>query len=211
MTAKTTTLLLAVSVLIGVPTVFAAAAPHAPTDRASANNERVILQLRENMNVKGGNVYRYADVSSASIWRYYDVWRTDVVKKENGSLVDVDMLTPVMRKDKDGNLLPMGIGSGAVDICPARHVMGSPYPADGWQQPDFDDGDWNRVRDIQRPTYRSTALSCLRGKFEVTDPNRVSDMNLHLGFRGGAVVYMNGQEVGRVGMPTGNIAPDTLA
>ena len=170
----------------------------------SAANEMIVLQMRVGPEIK-----------NASIWRCYDVWRTDVARKDDGAVVAVDMLTPQMRKDEKGNLLPYGMtGNGrgpAEGICPATAVMGAPFPPTGWQQPDFDDGEWTRVRDIQRPTYRSTALSCLRGKFEVAEPKQVSGLKLTLAYRGGAVVYLNGREVGRGGMPAGEVKPDTLA
>ena len=167
-------------------------------DAAPASS--VILRLREG-----------PDIAGASIWRCYEVWRTDVARREDGTLVDVDMLTPVMCKDDKGNLFPSGINKSAVNLCPARRVIGAPWPAEGWQQSEFDDGDWNRVRDLQRPTYRSTALSCLRGRFEVADPAKAGELALHLEFRGGAVAYLNGTEIGRSGMPDGKIAAGTLA
>jgi hypothetical protein len=178
--------------------------PPATADHTPATKDLVILQMRTGPTIAG-----------ASIWRCYDVWRTDVARRDDGTVVAVDRLTPQMRKDEKGNLLPYGMTGNArgpaEDICPAQTVMGAPFPAAGWQQPDFDDGDWCRVRDIQRPTYRSTALSCLRGKFEVLDPARVSAPVLHLAFRGGAVAYLNGREIGRAGMPAGEVKPDTLA
>ena len=47
-----------------------------------------------------------------------------------------------------------------------------------------------------RFNYRSLALMCLRGRFEVRDPAQVADLALTLNFRGGAVIYLNGKEVG---------------
>ena len=50
-----------------------------------------------------------------------------------------------------------------------------------------------------RLTCRSPYVEriCLRGKFTVTDPAKVQDLRVTLGFQGGAVVSLNGQEVGR--------------
>jgi len=193
MTTKTTILCFATSVLLG----------HAAA--LSAADDRIILQMRTGQEIDG-----------ASIWRSYDVWRTDVARRDDGTIVAVDMLTPQMRRDEKGALLPYGMTGSlphgpAENVCPAQVVRGAPFPPAGWQQPEFDDGDWNRVRDIERPTYRSTALSCLRGKFAVNDPQKIKDLDLHLAFRGGVVAFLNGKEIGRAGMPDGKVTPETLA
>ena len=48
---------------------------------------------------------------------------------------------------------------------------------------------------------------CVRDKFNVTDP--AAALSLSLKYRGGAVVYLNGQEVARGGLPAGAITPGT--
>jgi hypothetical protein len=52
---------------------------------------------------------------------------------------------------------------------------------------------------------------CLRGKFAVNDPAQVTDLALDASLQGGAVFYLNGQEVGRIGLAPGKIDPETLA
>jgi hypothetical protein len=62
-----------------------------------------------------------------------------------------------------------------------------------------------------RETYRSLALMCARGKFQVQDPPSAPEHTLTVVFRGGLVAYLNGAEIGRAGMPDGPVTPQTLA
>jgi glycosyl hydrolase family 123 len=86
----------------------------------------------------------------------------------------------------------------------------SPAPAD-WTAPAFDDTSW-----LETP-YRGgcqtpyLARQCVRGKFTVTNPSQVRGLSLSVAFHGGAVVYLNGKELTRGGLPAGAITPDTLA
>jgi hypothetical protein len=72
----------------------------------------------------------------------------------------------------------------------------APAP-EGWAQPDFDDSHW--VRGTAGGLCRTPFLErlCLRGSFAVTDPAKVDGLQLALDYHGGAVVYVNGQEVAR--------------
>jgi hypothetical protein len=49
------------------------------------------------------------------------------------------------------------------------------------------------------------ALLCLRTAFGITDPARVTNLNVTVACLGGAVVYVNGKEVGRGFLPPGTI------
>jgi len=103
----------------------------------------------------------------------------------------------------------------------------APIPSE-WVQPDFADGSWSRwsvsrTRAKENPCSLygfceygepgpTLSLLCLRGKFAVEDPERARKLSLSLAYRGGAVVYVNGQEAARAHMPKeGKIEPDTLA
>jgi hypothetical protein len=98
----------------------------------------------------------------------------------------------------------------------------SALPPAAWATPDFDDQFWMNRRGPFFPTghgwawvkeadnkgyigYDGTsecmALLCARGKFQVTDPKSVGDLTLSLTYRGGVVVYLNGQEVARGNLP----------
>jgi len=69
-------------------------------------------------------------------------------------------------------------------------------PAD-WTSPDFDDHGW--MRHMVRMTAYDPKLArlCLRGKFSVSDPAKVSGLKLSLAYHGGAIVYVNGRELAR--------------
>jgi hypothetical protein len=82
-----------------------------------------------------------------------------------------------------------------------------PPPSD-WTKPDFDDYGW--VRAMARMTGYSPYLArvCLRGKFAVADPARAQGLRLSVSFHGGAVTYVNGQEVGRSHVAPGSDLAD---
>jgi len=125
--------------------------------------------------------------------------------------------TPVVI-GKDGQLKP------APDPSPkAAGPMAdfqSPLPSADWIKPDFNDSSWEKDRapieagpevDAVRYTGPSNSLICVRAKFTVADPGKVQDLKLSLEYVGGAVVHVNGQELSRGHMPSGEIKPDTLA
>ena len=103
------------------------------------------------------------------------------------------MQPPVARTE--GGLKPLLLKVAWMDRPTA------PPPAD-WMKADFDDHNWLRgpARLVSATPY--VARLCLRGKFTVTDPAKVQDLKLNVAFRGGVVVYVNGQEAGRA-----NVAP----
>ena len=79
-------------------------------------------------------------------------------------------------------------------------VNDSPSPAKDWAKPDFDDSGWARFPGVD-PKVPFLALVCMRGKFEVTDPAKVKELTLSVSYRGGIVVYVNGEEVARGHLP----------
>ena len=85
-----------------------------------------------------------------------------------------------------------------------------PPPA-GWTGADFDDRTWDRTMGVYTTGYQEVGQVCRRGKFVVSDPAGVRGLTLELGYAGGAVVYLNGQEVLRAAMPAGDITPRTAA
>jgi hypothetical protein len=140
-----------------------------------------------------------------TIWRYFETWQTDVARTAGGELVRVEPYVFRQRvKSADG-------AKRAAELAVTETVTGSAFPPQGWQQADFDDGEWQRQPGPLRTKYRSLALTCIRGKFGVKDPAAVSDLRLDVSFQGGVVAYLNGREVGRAGLPEGPIQPETLA
>jgi hypothetical protein len=82
-------------------------------------------------------------------------------------------------------------------------------PLEGWTGLDFDDSEWLRgplPMDCQTPFV---ARTCVRGRFRVTDPAAVGRLAVTVSYHGGAIIYMNGQEVRRGNLP--NDASPALA
>lgn len=154
---------------------------------------------------------------NGTIWRYFETWQTDVAKKEDGKLIRLDPVDPYQSFDPakvwaDDQKNRGGTGKTMdIPLKEATQIKGSAFPPADWVKPEFDDTTWFRTITPMRMNYRSLAMVCVRGKFNVTDPAKVSELNLDLSVQGGAVVYLNGKEVGRVGLPQGKIENDTLA
>ncbi len=97
----------------------------------------------------------------------------------------------------------------------------SPGPDADWTGVDFDDAAWARQR---LPLYsgrgddghgfreeRTVAMLATRGAFMVDQPRRAGELTLDLRYRGGVVVYLNGEELTRKHMPEGDLEPMTPA
>jgi hypothetical protein len=92
----------------------------------------------------------------------------------------------------------------------------SPVPPTNWICADFDDRSWHLTRGPLFDGYgfeqpQELAQLCLRAKFELRDSDTNRCLSLSVRYRGGALVYVNGQEIARSYMPEGPILPDTLA
>ncbi len=105
------------------------------------------------------------------------------------------------------------------DLMP---TMQTAAPPANWAAADLDDQGWTRmngpffashhghayckeVDDAGYTYFESTTPSlsaiCLRGKFRVADVAAAGDMKLSVAYRGGVVVYVNGQEIARANIP----------
>lgn len=104
----------------------------------------------------------------------------------------------------------------------------SALPPPTWQAADFDDSVWDRRRSpIEHgpgsnlalnslnaaALYQATttAILCVRGKFFVEDPAAVRELVLSMRYVGGAAVFINGRELRREHLPSGELKADTLA
>ena len=88
------------------------------------------------------------------------------------------------------------------------------YPPEGWSQADFDDHDWmtvwnTKVRGEEGKGSVYNRALYMRSQFEVPDPAQVKELVLTLTFRGGARVFLNGQEIARKHLPDGPLAAQT--
>ena len=225
----TATVILVVSVAggAGMATRQATAAEAAPAAAPTHTGPITVLMTRQ-WSPDG-------KVPTGTIWRGFQTWQTDVARTDPSmhsgqanELVPVDPMTPRVGRTAKGDVVRFYCNSPAysltqkfagLEVLPAKQTHGSAWPPANWQAPDFDDSAWTRDPYPQRELYSMVALRCLRGRFEVTDPARVKDLNLTVRFRGGAVAYLNGKEIGRAFMPAmgaaegakGEVKPDALA
>jgi hypothetical protein len=155
-------------------------------------------------------------LDTTSFWRTYLVRGSDLVREEGGGLVHVHELSPVRRvKRRVKNRYRYEDVLNKVET-PVR--VPEP-PGAGWRKPGFDDRGWGRFRGpFGGPTGRNSirlragaVLLCLRGKFAVTDPAKVADLQLDLTYRGGVAVYVNGAELVRAHLPETDLSADTPA
>jgi len=114
------------------------------------------------------------------------------------------------------NTLKPPVVETADGLKPILHAPGwltwdTPEPAEGWQGADFDDGNWLRGPALIGCRTPYLSRLCLRGKFTMTDPAQVGRLRLSVGYYGGAIAWVNGQEVGRAHRPPGDRGVTALA
>ena len=102
----------------------------------------------------------------------------------------------------------------------AQTAQLSPVAPADWSGRRYDDGLWGRYLDDLfglmgaygvSTESRDPALLCLRTRFGVSEPARAADVKVTVEYLGGAVVYVNGVEVGRSHLPEGRLEPHTPA
>ena len=132
-------------------------------------------------------------LDTTSTWRMYHVLRGPLMQADGN-------LRAVPHYDDRGKLdWGDGIRKSYRDVI-APETAAAPA---NWKDADFEDSDWLRgtaVRAIRSPYLQRL---CLRGKFTVTDPAKVKGLTISVDYHGGAVVYVNGQEIGREHLAAG--------
>ena len=135
-------------------------------------------------------------------WRYLEVWQSDFCRTEKGDLIRVDPYAFSHDKCPGWRHKP----GTSISLDPTTNIQGSTLAPAGWQSPDFDDSGWVRRFAPFKNLYRSLAMICLRGKFEVKDAAALQDMDLTVRYQGGVAVYMrcgrNGQAITLAGCMT---------
>jgi len=114
---------------------------------------------------------------------------------------------------------------GCNDERISLNARSDPPPAD-WMKPDSPARRWQRQRlpllvgdipsrgighgvgEMKQPLVRG---GYFRTRFDVPDPGTAGTYTLHLTFRGGVRVFVNGRELTRSHLPDGPIGPDALA
>ena len=128
---------------------------------------------------------------------------------------------------KGGGRLRVGKpGTNLPPLDPATADLGtlgfSPRPPADWMTAAGDVSAWSRylmgdltaslgVYGLGNTSPPLPTLLCLRTRFGVVDPDKATDLKLTVTCLGGAVVYVNGKEIGRGFMPDGPIHPLTPA
>jgi hypothetical protein len=117
-------------------------------------------------------------LDTKSVWHTYTALKPPVVKTD-GAPKPVTSLYPWVDKE-------------------------TPLAPENWNTRDFADEAWLRGNAQVGPHTPYASNLYLRARFEVTDPSQVKDLKLSVSYYGGAIVYVNGQELAR-----GNLAKDT--
>lgn len=73
----------------------------------------------------------------------------------------------------------------------------SPEPPADWTRPDFDDHRWLRGPASASPKTSRLSRLCLRGRFMVKSPSGARNLAVTVGYHGGVIVYLNGEEIAR--------------
>ena len=71
----------------------------------------------------------------------------------------------------------------------------TPMAPEGWTATTFSDATWLRGPATSGPHSPYVSNLYARGRFEVTDPAQVKELKLSVDYYGGAIVYVNGQEI----------------
>jgi hypothetical protein len=125
-------------------------------------------------------------LDTRSVWHSYAVLKLPLIQHDDGLK---PMRTNVSWLNHDGEILPAT-----------------------WKNPNFVDGSWLRGTIPETCQAPLVGRLYLRGRFEVTDPARAGELRLTISYRGGIIVYLNGQEIARGYLPEdAAIGPATVA
>lgn len=153
-------------------------------------------------------------LGTKSFWRWRTVWETTEVQRPSGEIgyFSYKYDRNWFRKNKD----KVVVDEGQFKVSKGAGVRLPETTSEEWMKPAFDDSAWVRLRgpmlsrvSSKSPSVNQWKLILARGRFEVADPVKVKELTFSLTYRGGAVVYLNGQEVTRGHMPKGEIKTTT--
>lgn len=79
-----------------------------------------------------------------------------------------------------------------------------------WMKPEFNDSQWVRASGALGFPDEAGRLILVRGRFEVADPARANGFTVAATYRGGLVLYLNGEEILRQDMMAGQTGLEAL-
>jgi hypothetical protein len=145
-------------------------------------------------------------LDTASLWRFRTVMETPELVLADGKTEHARI---TWGKDayawfkEDASRIELPPTQYTVEKVPVVRLPA--HTPDDWMKADFDDSSWARLRGpmLSSSIHYGWKTILMRGAFEVADPARAGELKLSLAFRGGAVVYLNGEEITRSFMPAG--------
>ena len=143
--------------------------------------------LASNAETTGGSVF-----DTGKTWRYHFVWGAEPVLWESGVIKSFS-------SDKQKGIVPS-----------EEKLILTPLPPANWFTVDFDDSEWVPAPGpvLHAPFRNDLAILSMRTAFLVPEIPSAGELKLVITFRGGIVVYLNGQELIRKYLPAGELAPD---
>ena len=138
-------------------------------------------------------------VTTRSAWHCWPVWQEEFLIWKDGTVTAYE-------KKYEGKVFK---GLAKVEKEPVPSAL----PSDDWTGVRFDDSTWPATPGpiTHQEHLRDLAALCLRTRFEIHNPAATGDLTLTLSYRGGAVAYLNGREIGRKDMPEGDLKATTPA
>ncbi len=161
-------------------------------------------------------------LNTKSFWRFRTVRETPEVVDPSGKILYGTVSSDIRGTDAHGwyrahrDQPSLPADKWRVRPLPKEKVLTLPAdtPSD-WMKPEFNDDAWFRSPGpmLANPMSRDEGwkLILMRGTFNVKDPAMAGELKLYMEFRGGVVVYLNGEEVSRVFMPKGPLSLATPA
>jgi len=140
-------------------------------------------------------------LNSGTYWRWHKASRAVVFVPKAADAAEVELFGGGRRKQTLSR-------RAAAALSPVP-------PKEGWAKPEFNDLAWPRTRTgrLGKAPFHGldTGVVLLRAKFAVSDPAAIKGLRLSMKYRGGVVVYLNGEEVARTHLPAGDLTPATPA
>ncbi|MCB0976841.1 MAG: beta galactosidase jelly roll domain-containing protein [Acidimicrobiales bacterium] len=202
-----------------------AVAPTAPTNlKVSADQSGVTLTWSPSTDASGSvsyDVYRN-DRVIAQVWG--TSYRDNFGGNPAGATYTVRATDP--RGNRSASPRPVTIGSVTASVGTAKSFGSTwAYQDDGsdqgtaWRLPGFDDSTWSTgAAPLGWGGAQSSAIGAnkpttayFRTTFDVANPTTVMSVSVSSKLTQGAVLYLNGVEIGRFNMPSGDVSASTTA